>query len=747
MKWPDKRSRWFPGLLLVGLIGLSGPAQAASLYWAPPSTDLFMNTLSWILGPIVHDATGIGNGTTTPVSVLLGWFNQFVLFFAGFWVAYVIFVGIVKTAHEGQWMGKRWSALWISFRMALAVAMILPVFNGGYSAVQGIMIWLEGNAVGVADNAWSLSAKYIVQDPIGGVVVSPSHVRNLAVGIMTAESCAAAVNYNIRTNALLGVAAFETGNGGGVEQQTRANFAADASADVWNSLSNIADAVGYGQTAHPWATAYTSQVWTLPSMTIASALDAPFADVCGSVTYASGASGNSTHAQIDNAIYRINAQLVPQLASKLNPVAQAIVMGGTPSVPAYDNALDSYANSLVSEGVQEIDAIEQPVEQGFLAKVNGQGFATAGEWWWRMMKLNEVAQNAINNTGTYNTLGGPGELGGLLFDGRYHSSQVRLIHFIMDNGDSYLAPQNTGTAGMGAMHTPGGLSGVATYLDYRIAQSLTWAAKEPRNVNPLVGIQNEGYLLEAAGEEAFSMAIAGDGAKGAAEGSESGITGDVPLVSQVAGAAAKMAKPILNLLQTLAEVLFALGVFLSVWIPLIPFFIWITAIISLLILFVEAVFAAPLWAAFHASPEGHEVVGMGARGWMMLNTVVLTPVLMVIGLMAGTGILYGASWLLDRTIGGAVLSTFVNGSGGFMGLFDAIGEAILYIVLLVVITTMSFGLIHELPAWILAWIGGSGGDRGGKKATQDTHGGGEKTKGNIQQQFRPRRKPSQTGGQ
>lgn len=138
---------------------------------------------------------------------------------------------------------------------------------------------------------------------------------------------------------------------------------------------------------------------------------------------------------------------------------------------------------------------------------------------------------------------------------------------------------------------------------------------------------------------------------------------------------------------------------------------------------------------------------MGARGWMMLNTVVLTPVLMVIGLMAGTGILYGASWLLDRTIGGAVLSTFVNGSGGFMGLFDAIGEAILYIVLLVVITTMSFGLIHELPAWILTWIGGSGGDRGGKKATQDTHGGGEKTKGNIQQQFRPRRKPSQTGGQ
>ncbi|OYV72597.1 MAG: hypothetical protein B7Z70_14600, partial [Acidithiobacillus ferrivorans] len=323
----------------------------------------------------------------------------------------------------------------------------------------------------------------------------------------------------------------------------------------------------------------------------------------------------------------------------------------------------------------------------------------------------------------------------MLFDGRYHSSQVRLIHFIMDNGDSYLAPQNTGTAGMGAMHTPGGLSGVATYLDYRIAQSLTWAAKEPRNVNPLVGIQNEGYLLEAAGEEAFSMAIAGDGAKGAAEGSESGITGDVPLVSQVAGAAAKMAKPILNLLQTLAEVLFALGVFLSVWIPLIPFFIWITAIISLLILFVEAVFAAPLWAAFHASPEGHEVVGMGARGWMMLNTVVLTPVLMVIGLMAGTGILYGASWLLDRTIGGAVLSTFVNGSGGFMGLFDAIGEAILYIVLLVTIVTTSFSLIHKFPEWVLEWIGAPKNDRTGEPQTDKVHRGGEGFKNNLQRRL------------
>ena len=145
---------------------------------------------------------------------------------------------------------------------------------------------------------------------------------------------------------------------------------------------------------------------------------------------------------------------------------------------------------------------------------------------------------------------------------------------------------------------------------------------------------------------------------------------------------------------------------------MLPYIIWTFAIFGLLILFVEAVFAAPFWAIAHMNPDGHEVVGSGARGWMMLLQVLLKPVLMVGGLIAGTSLLYAGAWMLQHTIGGAILDTFDNSAGGFVGIFDALAQTILYCVMLIIFIDMSFGLIHKLPDWVFGWIGGGSTDRG-----------------------------------
>ncbi|MDD2748803.1 MAG: hypothetical protein PHX24_01835, partial [Acidithiobacillus sp.] len=146
----------------------------SALLFAPPKTDLFMQTLSYIVGPLIHTVTDIGSGNTTGVSKLLADFAGLVMYFVGFWVGYIVLIGILRTAHEGEWMGRKWSTKWIMLRMGIAAMLLLPVVNGGYDAGQAIMVYLETNAIGAADAAWDLAAKYVVRDPVGGVRVNPS---------------------------------------------------------------------------------------------------------------------------------------------------------------------------------------------------------------------------------------------------------------------------------------------------------------------------------------------------------------------------------------------------------------------------------------------------------------------------------------------------------------------------------------------------------------------------------------------
>ena len=699
-----------------------------TLLFAPPRTDLFLQTLSYIVGPLIHTVTGIGQGTTTGVSKLLADFAGLVMYFVGFWVAYIVFVGILRTAHEGEWMGRKWSTKWIMLRTGIAAMLLLPVVSGGYDAGQAIMVYLEGNAVGAADQAWDLAAQYVVKDPVGGVEVEPSQLRDIAAGIMTAQVCEDAVNYNVRTAPLAADA------GGQVSASQGLALGSDVGTDAANALSNIAGFIGSGATHEPDLVQYDSIDWSVPNPQEGAYLGIPSTDVCGDIIYPVGASGNNTEGQIQNAIFGENARLIPDLKNALRPLSLAIEENQNPSPAAYDTAIDNYANLMAKTAEDSASTLERKAEQGFLAKIHAQGIATAGDWWWRMTHFSAVAQGALNNIGSYSNYRGTTSALGSLFSGRYDGAMVRLTHFINDYGDSYLAPGKAGT-GFGAVHTPGMLGGVATWTSQMAARAALFAGREPRNVNPILGIMNEGYVAEGMGTAMFAALEGIDTVKGAAKGAAQTTEAQATGVSIIAHGLAGAAKPMAQLLKIGAEVLIALGLFLSVWVPLIPYFVWITAIFSVLILFIVAIFATPLWLAFHISPEGHEVVGLGQRGWIMLNTILLTPLLMTAGLIVGTGVLYGAAWLLNQTIGGAVVSTFVNGSGGFMGPFDAIGELVLYIVLLVTVVTTSFSLIHKFPEWVLEWIGAPKNDRTGEPQSDKVHRSGEGVKGSIQQKL------------
>jgi len=119
------------------------------------------------------------------------------------------------------------------------------------------------------------------------------------------------------------------------------------------------------------------------------------------------------------------------------------------------------------------------------------------------------------------------------------------------------------------------------------------------------------------------------------------------------GLAATVA-PGLNLaIFSLAGMCYTAGFTLAYYLPAIPIIFWVLGIVGWLIMVLEAVVAAPLWAASHVLPEGEGFAGPPARqGYMLLLALLIRPVLMVIGLQPDItiGLVQPLSGELDAVI-------------------------------------------------------------------------------------------------
>ncbi|ORU91243.1 MAG: hypothetical protein A6F71_08345 [Cycloclasticus sp. symbiont of Poecilosclerida sp. M] len=146
-----------------------------------------------------------------------------------------------------------------------------------------------------------------------------------------------------------------------------------------------------------------------------------------------------------------------------------------------------------------------------------------------------------------------------------------------------------------------------------------------------------------------------------------------------------------------------LGMTLSYYLPMIPFILWTMALIGWLMLVVESLIAAPLWAAAHAIPEGEGMSGQhGKQGYMLFLNVLMRPALMVFGffisiiVMQEIGNFIGNSF---GTFGAGMNATFENGPITFITMMFVIGGII------VVAAHKIFGLITWLPDNVMRWVG------------------------------------------
>ena len=132
------------------------PSIAEAKIFDPVSSDKSVEYLSMIfghkIGNIYLSERFIGNQFLANVFQI---FNGFILAVAIFILSYVSIVSTINTAHEGQVMGKKWSSIWIPLRSVIGLLLLAPVPGSGYSSLQVAIMWIVLNGIGAADHLWN----------------------------------------------------------------------------------------------------------------------------------------------------------------------------------------------------------------------------------------------------------------------------------------------------------------------------------------------------------------------------------------------------------------------------------------------------------------------------------------------------------------------------------------------------------------------------------------------------------------
>lgn len=104
------------------------------------------------------------------VGIMFKTLNTVALTIGAFMVVYVTVVGLLKTAQEGEFLGKQWNSLWVPIRTVMGIAALFPTATG-YSAIQIIIMWIILQGVGAADTMWTKVILFVkaTGNPYAGV--------------------------------------------------------------------------------------------------------------------------------------------------------------------------------------------------------------------------------------------------------------------------------------------------------------------------------------------------------------------------------------------------------------------------------------------------------------------------------------------------------------------------------------------------------------------------------------------------
>jgi conjugal transfer/type IV secretion protein DotA/TraY len=638
-----------------------------SLTWAagfnPSGSDKSLEYLGMVFGQVGNlPISALGNQLFSEMMRII---NEVAFGLAVVVVIYTTVVSTIQTAQEGETMGKKWSTIWVPFRAASGIYLLLPTATG-YSYIQIMVMWFVTQSVGAANALWERVLDSYDQGlgfhetEFDGAAADLKNGSGTIFNILKSEICSAYLNDNEAAQQVL-------------NKEPITSFLQGKNI-IWGTPSNgniYCGEMSVQGTANTLAKAQNSM----------------------------GSSGKD-HDRIQNQLQTLIQQLAR--SNLAVPAQEAVAWQNDQIQWAMANELRFAANALQDKVQKIIESNQSTVSGDDLSQTARlEGWIHAANYYFKL--VNGSAQAATPTTVSFNHQ----EMDLTSLFGSHQGGIIENQINRLTNDYAKYAAERVGRAPKKSEMGIGVNNAGMAKLDDEAAEIMNiffgslfkeLAIKLSKAItthdgDPLVSISRFGGILIGIVEDTFFIALMS--------------TFGLFIISSIMSCLVPMGHvldAILSIIMPVAlfiiAVLWVAGITLGLYLPLIPLLVFTFASVAWILLVIEAIVAAPLVSLSLVVPSEDEI-GKAGHSMVILVGLFLRPSLMIVGFIIAAKLLAVAIQMLNFGFKGLLLSSLPN-----VGLFGGVAIVVIYVGFATAIVHESFTLIYLLPDKILRWMGG-----------------------------------------
>lgn len=673
-----KPTRAITGILLSALLVLPaladpGPTTLGAIADAAKKTgDKSRQALVSIFGQVVNNplASGAAGGGDSVLSTIFQVSNGALLVIGGMFACYIWFRKLTQVAHDGSVYSKEQHTLWGPIRLVWGLASLVPTANG-WALSQLLMLW-SASLIGIGIANLGTDGAISAFNDGKGMIVQPAMPDTVALAraLYEADLCMHAMNAGLALSAQNGgfdfsseyVQQFGQGNGFILKSPSQGKVCGGATIDAKLLATQPQSTNWFGGTIDT-STIYQAHLTALNTMQTAlskSALDF-----------------------VNAALQQMDGQTVTVPDANLAIQEAAL---------DYENYVNKEAGTKAGDIGQLASKLSESIKSG--------GWWTLGAWYQTFAQANSKLSNAVS---------GKAQIYGEAFVGDQGVSSVRtLVQKIYSaqqsvSQDSVALGQISSTGGSDAGKLLGSIFNGPGQKIVSYMTNIDMGSAGGGTTNPLIKMKNLGDYTLASAESAIGIYISAKIAAAVADGSNA--VGKIANIFSAIGDVSKgLIEGVSPFFLMVIIPLLIIGAGLSIYLPLVPFVIWFGAIINWLVVVLEAIVAAPLWAITHLGGEGDGMGARSAHGYIFLLNVMVRPFLMVIGFFGGGACLVVGGTFLNEIFGIAVANVQFD---SMTGLISMIAFLLVYLMVCLTLVHSCFHLILIVPDQVINWVGGT----------------------------------------
>lgn len=628
-------------------------------------TDLAGKVLSEAFGQAFYQTPGVpGTGSGSTLGTMFGTFNAALLAVGVFWFAYNVTAATVQTAEGGEFMGQRFSTIWFPIRFIVGISTLVPMF-GGYCGAQVIMMYFAKMGIGMANLVVAAALSSLGGFNTASAVIH-QNAQETAKAMFNSNLCMLAVGNDNSMASANGIDI--NGNITGPETNVSLFMAADG---LEYSYSRQAPVTSGGDGACGDVKIVLTKM----------ASNSNVIDISSIVDDAKAAH--------QSALATMNASMQQLAQDYLNSTTGG---GGSIDFPAkFDAAAAAYEKTVTDALSPKATSLSNAAMSKITSEITSKGWMALGSFY---QSLAVIGDTITAVAGGKTAITAPQDPDKFAFNDIYKAALKNLANVQHFNKDAAVAGEDVIVSKL-----------FSRQKITNLAANWTITGKGGV-VNPIIEFKNLGDGLIWMGSTAITAYGIAHMAVGAADGFKSSLAGiATDLVGT--GALRGIAKGALEAFSPFAIMaivgLFAFGITLSVYIPMLPFVIWYGGIMAWFANVLEGLIASPVGAFAHLEAEGE---GMGQRAqhtYLFLFGVLLRPTLMVFGFFGGSYAVKVLGAILLVLFAPAMANAQFNSTTGFV-MF--VGFIFVFVSLVLTLIHGCFNLIHIIPDQVISWIGG-----------------------------------------